>query len=56
MKEDLFNAWAYDYKPDATLEDFITWDAGYTARNIEVYNLKSEITRLQEIISENAHG
>lgn len=56
MKEDLFNAWAYDYKPDATLEDYVIWVSGYESRNIEVYNLKAEIARLQEIISEKAHG
>ena len=56
MKADLFNAWAYDYKQDATLEDFMIWSAGYESRNIEVYNLRAEIDRLQEILSEKAHG
>lgn len=56
MKQKLFNDWADYYKPEATLEDFVSFVGGYDARDIEVYNLKAEITRLQEIISEKAHG
>jgi hypothetical protein len=48
----MFNEWANDNKPDATLEDFVTWFAGYNARQAEINSLHSEIERLQEVVAE----
>lgn len=56
MRGTLFNQWATEYKPEATLEDFMVWIAGYDARNNEIRSLKSEIDRLHEIISEKSNG
>lgn len=52
MRRTLFDAWANDNKPDATLDDFRTWMAGYESRQREINYLRSEIERLQEVIAE----
>jgi len=52
VRRTLFDAWANDNKPDATLDDFRTWMAGYESRQREINYLRSEIERLQEVIAE----
>ncbi len=54
-RSQLFNEWAEMNKPDATLEDWTVFMAGYDARNREVVALRCEIARLQEIIEEKNH-
>lgn len=56
MKWSLFNDWANENKPDATLDDFATWAAGYQARDQECHSLQSEIERLHEILSGKCNG
>ena len=51
-----FSAWADENMPDATMEHYQAWRAGYKQSQKEVASLRAEIIRLHEIISEKNHN
>ena len=51
-----FSKWAEDNMPDAGLDHYKAWKAGYQQSREEVASLRAEIIRLHDIISEKNHN
>jgi hypothetical protein len=52
---DRFSEWADQNMPDATVEHYRAWKAGHEQSKVLVLQLRSEIIRLQELISQLNH-
>lgn len=50
-----FSAWADQSMPDAGIDHYAAFKAGYQEGRKEIESLRAEIIRLHEIISEKNH-
>ncbi len=53
---DKFSEWADTFMPDAGFDHYKAWQAGYKQGKQETEQLRAEIIRLHEIISERNHN